>query len=117
MNWRAVPDDMSNTVSLSRDVSDLLGWLDQAPAGTLVLAAQIAERVRSLPVAGGHPEPVTADSEPLLTADQVAAWLQVDRQRVYRMARDGRLQCVRIGGNTVRFRRQDVEKWLQRRGQ
>lgn len=113
-----VDDDvLGDTNDLHRNVSSLLTWLEAAPPGTLIPATELAERLRSLPTvrsiavaAVDHP---AKELEPLVKADYVAEWLSCDRQRVYRMARDGRLPAVRIGGNTIRFRRSDVERWLE----
>lgn len=47
------------------------------------------------------------------TADELAAILRVSRKTVLRMARRGALACHQFG-RTRRFRRQDVEAFLQR---
>jgi excisionase family DNA binding protein len=46
----------------------------------------------------------------LLTAQQVAERWQVEASQVYRLARAGRLPCVRIG-RWRRFRLEDVEEF------
>lgn len=47
----------------------------------------------------------------LLTTKQLMDLLQVDRTTIYRMLNDGRLPCVRVGGQW-RFSRQAIEAWL-----
>ena len=105
---------MSNTISLPRDVSSLLVWLEGAPPGTLVVADELAERIRSLPVTARR-ERENVEIEALRTARQVAEWFDVDIQRVYRMAREGRLPSIRLGDNTLRFHRPTLERWLKAR--
>lgn len=110
-----VPD--GGGFSVPREVAGLLGWLRACTPGTLIPAGDLLERVESLPAANGVVQSAPADEEleHLLTADEVAEWLVCDRQRVYRMARDGQLPSVRVGSNTVRFRRRDIVRWLDRR--
>jgi excisionase family DNA binding protein len=48
---------------------------------------------------------------PLLTADDVAAILQVPRTWVYRAAREGLLPSVPCG-RYVRFHRDDIDAWI-----
>ncbi len=50
-------------------------------------------------------------SERLLTADQVAALLQVPTTWVYRAAREGELPSVPLG-RYVRFDAAAIEKWV-----
>jgi excisionase family DNA binding protein len=56
----------------------------------------------------------------VLTIDELAAWLKLSRTQVYSMLRKrGQarmrhpLPAMRINGN-IRFRRQDVEAWLEK---
>lgn len=49
----------------------------------------------------------------LLTTKELQTILQVDRTTIYRMAEQGRLPAVRVGGQW-RFPRQQIEAWLQR---
>ncbi|NLE77174.1 MAG: helix-turn-helix domain-containing protein [Chloroflexi bacterium] len=51
----------------------------------------------------------------LLTTKQLQAMLQMDRITIYRMLSDGRLPGFKVGGQW-RFRRADVEAWLDRQG-
>lgn len=51
--------------------------------------------------------------EPLLSIGQVAGWLQVSIDLVYRLTRVGRLQGLKVGG-VWRYRPADVEGFLDR---
>jgi excisionase family DNA binding protein len=50
-------------------------------------------------------------SEPLLTADEVAALLRVPRSTVYELTRTRRLPHVKVGRRTL-FVRVDLESWV-----
>jgi excisionase family DNA binding protein len=50
-------------------------------------------------------------SEPLLTADEVAALLRVPRSTVYELTRTRRLPHVKVGRRTL-FVRTDLETWV-----
>jgi len=54
------------------------------------------------------------DLEGLLTVRQLQDLLQVDRVTIYRMLKRGTLQGVKVGGQW-RFRRDQVEAWLEQR--
>ncbi|HEU5366952.1 MAG TPA: Clp protease N-terminal domain-containing protein [Ktedonobacterales bacterium] len=51
--------------------------------------------------------------EPLLTSDEVAAYLRVDVVTIRRLVNRGELPAYRVGGE-YRFRRQELEEYLQR---
>ena len=57
---------------------------------------------------GGEP-PTT---EPLLSAEEVAAYLGVERSTVWRWCREGRVRCLKIGKHW-RVRRGDLEDLLR----
>ncbi len=61
------------------------------------------------------PEQILTDDrqEALLTPNEVAEILRVKPARVLEAARDGRLRAVKWG-KFVRFRRQDVETFIER---
>jgi excisionase family DNA binding protein len=46
------------------------------------------------------------------TADQVAQLLQTSTDRVYQMAREGRIPHVRLGERSIRFPRRAFHDWL-----
>lgn len=48
----------------------------------------------------------------LLTAGEVASILRVHKVTVYRWAEEGTLKAVRIGNDTVRFRREDIDAMI-----
>jgi excisionase family DNA binding protein len=50
-------------------------------------------------------------SEPLLTADEVAALLRVPRSTVYELTRSRRLPFVKVGRRTL-FARVDLDAWV-----
>jgi excisionase family DNA binding protein len=49
----------------------------------------------------------------LLTAAETAALLRIDRRTVWRWGAAGRLDAVRLGPNTVRYRRASVEALIE----
>jgi excisionase family DNA binding protein len=52
----------------------------------------------------------------LMTTREVLRYLRVTPRTVYRLIRDGDLPAVRMGGRW-RFRRTDLEAWLERQRQ
>ena len=50
----------------------------------------------------------------VMTTQEVMDYLRISRSTLYRMVREARLPVYRIGARAVRYRRQDVEKLLQR---
>ena len=48
----------------------------------------------------------------VLTVSEVAEYLRVNPQTVYRKAKAGELPAVRIG-RAIRFRRTELEEWLK----
>lgn len=58
----------------------------------------------------GEPSPA-ADPEPLWTAERVARYLGVRPKRVYELG----IPSVRLAARTLRWRRGDVEAWLEAR--
>ena len=53
------------------------------------------------------------ESEKLLTADEVAAVLNVSRKSVYKWAEAGRLPFIRLGGRVVRFDPGAVRQFIE----
>ena len=60
-----------------------------------------------------EPEPNQSEKDPLLTADQVAEWLQVDRKWVYRHKTE--LGGISLSQKKLRFPQSQVERYLRRR--
>ena len=56
----------------------------------------------------------TPDREAFLTTDEVLAYLQVNLRTVYRLIDAGQLPAVRVG-RQWRFRRKDIDAWLDQR--
>ena len=57
--------------------------------------------------------PRVTDDEALLTTEQAATYLNTDRSNVRRWAISGRLQAVGKAGRGWRFRRSDLDAFLQ----
>jgi excisionase family DNA binding protein len=57
------------------------------------------------------PEPSV---EPLLTAEELAAWLVVPVSTLYRWRYVNKGPCSIRVGRGLRYRREDVERWLER---
>jgi len=53
-----------------------------------------------------------ANFEQLWRAEQVAAYLQITKSAVYKLAARGELPCRRFGGQTVRFVPAEVRAWV-----
>ena len=51
-------------------------------------------------------------SNEVLTVSEVAEYLRVNPQTVYRKAKAGELPVVRIG-RAIRFRRAELEEWMK----
>ena len=51
--------------------------------------------------------------EPLLTLEQVAEYLNVDKFTVYRLLADNELPAFKVG-NQWRFKRKMIENWLKK---
>jgi excisionase family DNA binding protein len=56
-----------------------------------------------------------SEREPLLRVDDIAEWLDVDRLRVYELARTGLLPAVRLG-RAVRFSPDAVRRFIEAGG-
>jgi len=71
--------------------------------------------MRDLPEhVGGGVVRLGADSARLLEAEDVANYLGVRTDWVYREVRAGRLPHIRLG-RAVRFRRESIEAWIDSR--
>jgi excisionase family DNA binding protein len=49
----------------------------------------------------------------LMTAEEVASYLRVNKYTIYRMVSDKKLPAIRIG-NQLRFKRSAFERWLRK---
>lgn len=52
----------------------------------------------------------------ILVADEAAAILRVERQRIYEMCRQKTIPFILLGQRQYRFSRQKLEEWLQNGG-
>lgn len=59
----------------------------------------------------GPDDGLPGQSEPLLTAVDVAAYLNVSRITIYDWAQKGKIPAFRLGHHW-RFRRREIEQWL-----
>lgn len=82
-------------------------------------AADREARWRSLAVAlllqalsGAHGTPAPAGEKRLLTAVDVASYLQVRKAAVYEMIRKGEIATVRLGRRRVRVPPQALDEWI-----
>ncbi len=48
----------------------------------------------------------------IMTAGQLAKYLQLDEQTVYRKARKGQIPAIRIG-KTLRFKKDVIDSWIR----
>ncbi len=63
------------------------------------------------------PKKREATDPALLTVVEVAQLLRITPDTVYRQAAAGALPgAVRVGRNTLRFKRRDLEAWIERGG-
>jgi excisionase family DNA binding protein len=51
----------------------------------------------------------------LLTAEEIASMLSIKVQTVYSMARRGELEKVKLSRKCLRFRADDVERFIERK--
>jgi excisionase family DNA binding protein len=54
---------------------------------------------------------------PLLTVRQAAAYLNVVPHTIYRYVRQQKIPFLRLHGYSLRFRQEDLDAWLEQRGQ
>ncbi|HEV8343673.1 MAG TPA: helix-turn-helix domain-containing protein [Candidatus Binatia bacterium] len=53
------------------------------------------------------------EREPFLTAEEVAAYLRVDRYTVYRLVSKGKIPGFKVG-RQWRFKQSIIERWLKK---
>ena len=58
---------------------------------------------------------VTAEIPDVLTVEEVATWLRINRKTVYEAAKGGQIPCCKVG-RILRFSRQAVLQWLNGQG-
>jgi excisionase family DNA binding protein len=90
-------------------------WLIEDCRGDMSAAMSIDERLESILRKVVREELQALDlDDRLLTAEQVADRLGYSgTDSVYRLKREGKLNAISLGGNTVRFRRSDVLRFIK----
>ena len=52
----------------------------------------------------------------LLKANELARWLKLDRQTIYRLTKSGQIPHVRLGGTrTIRYGKEAISSWLKQK--
>ena len=54
--------------------------------------------------------------EELLTVDEIAQYLRLNRETVLRKARKGEIPAIKIGYRSYRFYKDQIDDWLKVRG-
>ncbi len=54
----------------------------------------------------------TMTQTPIMTVGELASYLRLHEQTVYKMAKEGRVPAFKVG-NRWRFREGDIREWLQ----
>ena len=60
-------------------------------------------------------EPGSASTPPVMTVEEVSEYLRIPRSSVYKLARQGRIPCQKVGRHW-RFRREALDTWLESAG-
>lgn len=55
----------------------------------------------------------TNEDTNLMTVEDVAKLLKVEKQLVYKLKRDRKIPFIKIGG-VIRFRRVDIDEWIEK---
>ena len=58
------------------------------------------------------------DEDNLWKATDVAAYLSISKEKVYKMAQKRQIPFIRLGdekGASIRFKKSEIEKWLSKR--
>jgi len=50
---------------------------------------------------------------PVMTVEEVAAYLRIPRSSLYKLAQEGRIPCQKVGRHW-RFRREAIDQWLSK---
>ncbi len=53
--------------------------------------------------------------EKLMTVDEVAEYLRLNREVVLRKARKGEIPAVKVGSRSYRFYKEQIDEWLRSR--
>lgn len=52
----------------------------------------------------------------ILIAEEISAWLRIDKQRVYELVRTEQIPFIRLGERQYRFSFEAITKWLNEGG-
>ncbi len=108
------------------DVMNMLRPVHPGDDTTDVAACEPVQPVRPIPPPVVRPEPVAVKSPPvpppeakpaplMLSADEVAARLQISSRTLWRMVQQGKApQPIRYNRKLVRWKVADVEEWVRR---
>ena len=55
-------------------------------------------------------------SSEILTADEAAQFLKVDRQRIYQLVREKHVPAILLGQRQYRFSKAALERWVEEGG-
>lgn len=55
---------------------------------------------------------MVADDSPILTIDELAAYLKIPKSTVYKLAQEGRIPGQKVGRHW-RFRQDAIDRWLE----
>lgn len=92
-------------VQLSRAIKLLLDWAEQGHQRNQTPPAKVESPARKAP-----------EIEPLLKASDVSKILNISRSTAYQLMKKNEIPTVKFGGNTIRVRLKDLEKFINNRG-
>ena len=49
----------------------------------------------------------------LLTVEEIAEYLQVEKKTIYKWSSQGRIPCIKFSGKCVRFELEKVRRWYE----
>ncbi|WP_325893707.1 helix-turn-helix transcriptional regulator [Grimontia sp. NTOU-MAR1] len=53
-------------------------------------------------------------NDQILTLKEVVAYLKLAEKTAYRLASEGKLPGFKVGGGSWRFKREDLEAWIEK---
>lgn len=61
-------------------------------------------------------KPDKREFQEMMTIKEVTLYLKISRQYLHQLTREGQISCYKLG-KAVRYRRDDIEEYLQKRKQ
>lgn len=58
--------------------------------------------------------PMSSEPQQVMTIDELAAYLQVAKSTLYKLAQEGRVPAQKVGKHW-RFRKEAIDRWLDQR--